>query len=106
MGRFNQNQIRGVCQGFLDGIINYIGGYMGGSMVKVEEGGINLKFTLRRSRVYAWVILMKLFLDVWQFLYMNLNGLMHIWIVGEPRQIINSFLMFQYGRGLDNFPRG
>ena len=75
-------------------------------MVEVEEGGINLKFTLRRSRVYAWVILMNLFLDVWQFLYMNLNGLMHIWIVGEPRQIINSFLMFQYGRGLDNFPRG
>ena len=24
--RFNQNQIREVCQGFLDGIINYIGG--------------------------------------------------------------------------------
>ena len=75
-------------------------------MVEVEEGGINLKFTLRRSRVYAWVILMNLFLDVWQFLCMNFNGLMHIWIVGELRQIINSFLMFQYGRGLDNFPRG
>ena len=65
-----------------------------------------LGFYISRYQLYTWVSLMHLLTDGWQFTSKYLHGLIHIWIVGAPHQMITPFSMFQDGRGLDDFTVG
>ena len=49
---------------------------------------------------------MHLFPELYQFMFTIMHGLIHIWIVGAPHQMIHPFSIFQDGRELDNLPRG
>ena len=55
MGEINNNQIREILHGFQYDIMNDIGGDRGGRRTEGDQGEINIRFILRRSRVHEWV---------------------------------------------------
>ena len=61
MDRFNNNQTGEVFKGFIDNIMNDIGGESGGRRREVEEGKVDIGVLLRRDQVYAWIIVMRFF---------------------------------------------
>ena len=72
-GDMNRNQIRENFQGFIDEIMDKIGGERGGGRVEAEQGELNIGVTLRRDHVSDWVDEMKLFLEVRKFITMALS---------------------------------
>ena len=61
---------------------------------------------VRMFQVYAWGGLMHLLTEEWQFPKMNFHGLVHMWLVGDSKQTILPFSIFQDGRVLENFSGG
>ena len=53
--------------------------------------------------MYKWVSLVHLLPEVYKFPSTIFHGLIHIWIVVEPHQMVLNFSMFQDGRKLENF---
>ena len=56
--------------------------------------------------MYKWVSLVQLFPEVCKFPSKNLHGLIHIWIVGAPYQMILPFKFFQDVKEIEKFPMG
>ena len=65
--------------------------YLLGEGRVAEKGDVNIGFPLSRNQVYEQVRPVHLLLDLGQFTSTKFHGLIHIWIVGAPNQIIPHF---------------
>ena len=67
---------------------------------------VKIGFPVKRYQVYTWVSMVKLFPELWKLPFKNLHGLIHIWFVVVPHQMILTFSMLRGVRELENFPMG
>ena len=67
----------------------------GGRRREVEEVDVNIGFPLRTPHMYAKASPIYFLQCVWQFMYMDLNKYMNIWLVSAPNQMIRLFKCFR-----------
>ena len=66
--------------------------------MEVDEKEFKIGVTLRRDPVSAWGGTMDLLIEVWLSSPTHFHGLMNMWLVGAPHQVLLTSSMFQEGK--------